>query len=119
MVAAPLAGTLRSIVVIKLPCASLAALAAAVTLARVFQLVAGPKGAVNPSSRCGVTFRLAPVGLATWCGRTGGPARLPSAPSASRAAACSTVNARAQVPLRDQRRTCEQTRVQGPNDSGR
>ena len=40
-------------------------------------------------------------------------------PSASRAAACSTVSALAQVPLRDQRRNCDQTRVQGPNDSGR
>ena len=40
-------------------------------------------------------------------------------PSASRAAACSTVSARAQVPLRDQRRNCDHTRVQGPNDSGR
>jgi hypothetical protein len=40
-------------------------------------------------------------------------------PSASRAALCSTVSARAQVPLRDQRRNCDHTRVQGPNDSGR
>jgi hypothetical protein len=40
-------------------------------------------------------------------------------PSASRAAACSTVSARVQVPLRDQRRNCDHTRVQGPNDSGR
>jgi hypothetical protein len=39
--------------------------------------------------------------------------------SAWRAAACSTVSARAQVPLRDQRRNCDHTRVQGPNDSGR
>ena len=42
-----------------------------------------------------------------------------SRPSASRAASCSTVRARAQVPLRDQRRNCDHTRVQGPNDSGR
>ena len=40
-------------------------------------------------------------------------------PSASRAAACRTVSARAQVPLRDQRRNCDHTRVHGPNDSGR
>ena len=40
-------------------------------------------------------------------------------PSASRAAACSTVSARAQVPLRDQRRNCDHTLVQDPNDSGR
>jgi hypothetical protein len=40
-------------------------------------------------------------------------------PSASRAAKCNTVRARAQVPLRDQRRNCDHTRVQGPNDSGR
>jgi hypothetical protein len=39
-------------------------------------------------------------------------------PSATRAARCSTISARAQVPLRDQRRTCEHTRVQGPKDSG-
>lgn len=29
------------------------------------------------------------------------------------------LSARAQVPLRDQRRNCDRTRVQGPNDSGR
>ena len=40
-------------------------------------------------------------------------------PSSWRAAACSTVRARAQVPLRDQRRNCDQTRVHGPNDDGR
>ena len=40
-------------------------------------------------------------------------------PSASRAAACSTVRAYVQVPLRDQRRNCDHTRVHGPNDSGR
>jgi hypothetical protein len=40
-------------------------------------------------------------------------------PSASRAAACSTVSARVQVPLPDQRRNCDHTRVQRPNDSGR
>jgi len=40
-------------------------------------------------------------------------------PSTSRVAACSTVNARAQVPLRDHRRNCDHTRVHGPNDSGR
>ena len=40
-------------------------------------------------------------------------------PSASRAAACSTVSARAQVPFRDQRRNCDHTRVQRPNDSGK
>ena len=41
-------------------------------------------------------------------------------PSASRAALCSTVSARAQVPLRDQRRNCDHTQgVQGPKDSGR
>ena len=40
-------------------------------------------------------------------------------PPASRAAAYNTVNARVQVPLRDQRRNCDHTRVQGPNDSGR
>jgi len=34
-------------------------------------------------------------------------------PSASRAAAWSTVSARAQVPLRDHRRNCDQTRVHG------
>jgi hypothetical protein len=39
--------------------------------------------------------------------------------SASRAASCSAVSARAQVPLRDQRRNCDHTRVHGPNDSGR
>lgn len=40
-------------------------------------------------------------------------------PLASRAAACSTVSARAHVALRDQRRNCDQTRVHGPNDAGR
>ena len=30
-----------------------------------------------------------------------------------------TVSARAQVPLRDQRRNCDQPRVHGPNHSGR
>ena len=40
-------------------------------------------------------------------------------PSPSQAAACSAVSARVQVPLRDQRRDCDHTRVQGPNDSGR
>jgi hypothetical protein len=40
-------------------------------------------------------------------------------PSASRAAVKNTVDARAQVPLRVQRRNCDHTRVQGPNDSGR
>ena len=40
-------------------------------------------------------------------------------PSCRRATACNTVNACAQVPLRDQRRNCDQTRVHGPNDSGR
>jgi hypothetical protein len=45
--------------------------------------------------------------------------RLPARPSASRAAVCNTVNARAQLPLRVQRRNCDHTRVQGPNDSGR
>ncbi len=40
-------------------------------------------------------------------------------PSTSRAAACSTVSARAKVPLRDHRRNCDHTRVQRPNDSGR
>ena len=39
-------------------------------------------------------------------------------PPASRAAAYNTVNARVQVPLRDQRRNCDHTRVHGPNDSG-
>jgi len=34
-------------------------------------------------------------------------------PSASQAAACSTVSARAQVPLPDQRRNCDHARVQG------
>jgi hypothetical protein len=40
-------------------------------------------------------------------------------PSDSRAAACKTVSACAQVPMRDQRRNWDQTRVHGPNDSGR
>jgi hypothetical protein len=40
-------------------------------------------------------------------------------PPASRAAACTTVSVRVQVRLRDQRRNCEHTCVQGPNDSGR
>jgi hypothetical protein len=40
-------------------------------------------------------------------------------PSASRAATCNSVSARAQVPLPDQRRNCDHTRVQRPNDSGR
>ena len=40
-------------------------------------------------------------------------------PSDSRAAACNTVSACARVPLRDQRRNCDQTRVHGPNDCGR
>jgi hypothetical protein len=43
----------------------------------------------------------------------------PARPPASRTAWCSTVNAPAQVPLRDQRRNWDHTRVQGPNDSGR
>jgi hypothetical protein len=38
--------------------------------------------------------------------------------SAARATACSTVYARAQVLLRDQRRTCDHIRVHGPEDSG-
>jgi hypothetical protein len=40
-------------------------------------------------------------------------------PSSRRAAACNNVRARAQLPLRDQRRNCDQTRVHGPNDAGR
>jgi hypothetical protein len=40
-------------------------------------------------------------------------------PSATRAARCSTVSARAQVPLRDHRRNCDHTRVRGLKDSGR
>jgi hypothetical protein len=39
--------------------------------------------------------------------------------AAVRAAAWRTFSACAQVPLRDQRRNCDQTRVHDPNDCGR
>jgi hypothetical protein len=40
-------------------------------------------------------------------------------PTVPRAAAWSTASARAHVPLRDHRRNCDHTRVQGPKVSGR
>ena len=36
-----------------------------------------------------------------------------------RTCSCNTATRVAQVPLRDQRRNCDHTRVHGPNDSGR
>ena len=76
----------------------------------------------------------ATVGARPGCGRWRPPFEAPRAkcvsittiegrgsfrPRAVRDDACSSERARAQVPLRDLRRNWDQTRVQGPNSSGR